>query len=178
MLNGSDRSLPAVKLTLSLAGAFTGCLRLRHPLRHLRLHSVEVKTRAPLHRRVIKERLKLFRHHLLDEDKAPELVFEPIEVLLRTFFRSVVRPTLTLERIQPEVGDIRHINMGFFAQPAAWLIDKPEFVIVDTNCANRTFAEIKDFMTVRWTFAGDRIHLVVPIEVVLVGPLAQFHPFE
>ena len=89
-------------------------LRLRHPFRHLRFHRVQVETRAPLHRRKIEEGLDCLAHYLLDEHKAPEFILEPIEVLLRPFFRPVVGPALTLERIQAQVGDVRHVNMGLF----------------------------------------------------------------
>ncbi|WP_347710860.1 hypothetical protein [Bradyrhizobium sp. CB1650] len=54
----------------------------------------------------------------LNEDKTPELVFEPIEVLLPAFLRSIVRPACALERIEPEVSDVGHIELGLFADPA------------------------------------------------------------
>src|SRR5437764_14555115 len=88
---------PAVKVlyvTRLLAGAFCGRLRLFHLFRHLRFHCVKIETRTLLHRRVIKEGLELLAHHLLDEDKAPEVELEPIEVLLRTIFRSLVGAAL------------------------------------------------------------------------------------
>src|SRR5438874_11911271 len=69
----------------SVAGAFTGRLGLLYPLRHLRLHGIEVEARAALHRRVIDEALEGLAHHLLDEHEPPELVLEPIEVLLGAF---------------------------------------------------------------------------------------------
>ena len=75
-----------MKVILLLAGAFARRLRLLHLFRHLRFHCVEVEARAPLHRRVIQEGLEFLAYHLLDEHKAPELILEPIEVLLRPSF--------------------------------------------------------------------------------------------
>jgi hypothetical protein len=44
-----------------------------------------------LHWRLVKECLYFLGHHLLYEHKAPELVFEPIEALLRAIFQPLVR---------------------------------------------------------------------------------------
>src|SRR5438034_6083247 len=162
-------------LFLLLAGTFAGCLCLLHPFRHLRFHSVKIEARAPLHRRVIEEGLEFLAHHLLDEDKAPELELEPIEVLLRAFFRPIVWPSLALEWIETQVDQIWHVNVRLFTQPALGLIDETIFVVVDTNRADRAFAKIKDFMTRGRTLAGDGSHLVVPIQVVLVSPVAELH---
>src|SRR5438132_11679462 len=93
---------PAVKIIPLLARAFSGRLSLLHLFRHLRFHCVKIEARAPLHWRVIEEGLEFLAHHLLDEHKAPALELEPIEVLLRAFFPSVVRPTLALERFETQ----------------------------------------------------------------------------
>ncbi len=53
----------------------------------LRLHGIEIEARALLHRRELEEGLEL-RHFLLDKHEAPELVLEPIEVLLRRLSSS------------------------------------------------------------------------------------------
>src|SRR5438034_5606061 len=130
-----------------LASAFGGRLRLFHLFRHLGFHGIKIETRTLLHRRVIKEGLEFLAHHLLDEDKAPELELEPIEVLLRAVFRSVVGPALTLERIETQVDQVRHVNMRLLTQPALGLVDEAELVIVNTNRADRAFAEVEDFVT-------------------------------
>ena len=62
--------------------AKTGRLRLLHAFAHLRLDSVEIEARAPLHRRVIEEGLDFLGHDLLDKNKPPELIHEPAEVFL------------------------------------------------------------------------------------------------
>src|SRR5438876_12037472 len=85
-----------------LAGTFARRLGLLHPFRHLRFHGIEVEARAALHGRVIDEGLECLAHYLLDEHETPELKFEPIEVLLRTFFRPVVWPAHALERIKAQ----------------------------------------------------------------------------
>ncbi len=68
---------------LLLACAFACRLCLLHLFRHLGFHCVKIEARAPLHGRVFEEGLEFLAHHLLDEDKAPELELKPIEVLLR-----------------------------------------------------------------------------------------------
>ena len=144
-----------------------------HPFRHLRLDGVKIEARAPLHRREIEEGLELLADHLLDEHEAPELELEPIEVLLRAVFRPVGRPARALERIQAQVGDVRHVRVGLFAQPAGGLVDEAELIVVDAHRADRAFAEVEDFVTRGRPFAGDGGHLVVAIQMVLVGPVAD-----
>src|SRR5882724_528497 len=100
-------AVSVIYVTLLLAGAFAGRLGLLHPFGHFRFHRIKVETRAPLHRRVIEKGLEFLAHHLLDEDKAPELELEPIEVLLSTFFCAMSRPAHALKRIEAKVGDIR-----------------------------------------------------------------------
>src|SRR5439155_3460577 len=132
---------------LLLAGACR--LGLLHPLRHFRLHGVEIEARAPLHRRIVEEGLKLLRHDLLHEDKAPELELEPVEVLLSSVFRAAAGPTLTLERIEPQVRDVGDVRMGLLAEPPVGLINKAERVIVDPDRADRAFAQVEDLVALR-----------------------------
>ena len=89
------------------------------------------------------------------------------------FFRSVVRPARALERIQAQVGDVRHVRLGLFAQPAGRLVDEAELVVVNAHRADRAFAEVEDFVTRGRPFAGDGVQLVVAIQMVLVGPVAD-----
>src|SRR5215216_1671863 len=79
---GGSCEPPTLRSFLLLAGTFAGCLCLLHPFRHLRFHCIKVETRAALHWREIQEGLEFLSHHLLDEDEAPELELEPVEVLL------------------------------------------------------------------------------------------------
>src|SRR6476661_3202844 len=89
-----------------------------------RLHSIEVEARALLHRRKLDRRHRQLFHLLLHKHKAPEFVFEPVEVLLRAFFRPTIRPARALEWIEAKIGQIGHVNLGFFAEPAFWLVDE------------------------------------------------------
>src|SRR5207247_1222216 len=93
-------SRPPRRSFLLLTGAFAGRLRLLHLFRHLSFDGIKIETRAPLHRRVIEERLKFLAHHLLDEHKTPELELEPVEVLLPAFFCPMSRPAHALKRIE------------------------------------------------------------------------------
>src|SRR5207248_4058942 len=117
-------------------------------------------------------------HHLLDKDKAPELELEPIEVLLSTFFRPIVRPALALKRIEAKIDQVRHVHVRLLTEPASGLVDETILIVVNTHCADRAFPEVEDFMTVRRTLACDGVHLVIPIEMVLVSPVAELHTFK
>src|SRR5438045_3358910 len=143
------RLLPAARHQnhfLLLAGTFAGCLCLLHPFRHLRFHCIKIETRAFLHRWVIEEGLEFLAHHLLDKNKAPELEFKPIEVLLPAFFGPMARPAHALKRIEAKVSDIRHVHMRLFTYPAIGLVDEAKLVIVNPHRADGAFAEIEDFV--------------------------------
>src|SRR5438034_1189125 len=131
-------------MLLLLASALGSRLRLFHLFRHLRFDGIKIETRAFLHWRIIEKGLQFLAHHLLDENKAPELELEPIEVLLRAFFRPIVWPALALKRIETKVDQIRHVNVRFFTQPAVRLVNEAKLVVVKTHRADGAFAEIED----------------------------------
>ena len=164
-----------MKVIRLLAGAFARRLRLGHPFPQLRFDCVKIEACAPLHRRVIEEGLDFLAHYLLDEHEAPEFILEPIEVLLGSFFRPVVGPARAFKWIKAKIGDVRHVRMGLFTQPAMGLVDEAELVIVHAHRADRAFAEVEDFVTRGRPFAGDGSHLVIAVQMVLVGPVAEFH---
>src|SRR4051812_5793049 len=161
-----------------LPAAFAGRLSLLHAFTHLRFDRVEVEARARLHRWVFEKCLDFLPHYLLDKDEAPELELEPIEVLLASFFRSVVRPARALEGIEAQVSDVRHVRLRLITEPAFRLIDEAELVIVDPNRADRALAKIEDLVTIRRALARDHSCLIVTIEMVLVSSVAELHTLE
>src|SRR6478672_740741 len=109
----------------------------------------------------------------LDADEAPELVLEPVEVLLCAFLRAVVGPARALERIEPQVGQVRDVGPGLVTHPATRLVDEAVLVVADADGAELAFAEVPDLGTVRRALAGDQVHLVVTVEIDLVGAVAE-----
>ena len=61
------------------------------------------------------------------------------------------------------------------SQPAG-LVDEAILVVVDAHGAERALAEVEDLVAGRRTLAGDHVHLVVAVEMVLVGPVAHRLP--
>src|SRR5581483_1265244 len=59
------------------------------------------------------------------------------------------------------------------AEPAAGLIDETVLKVVDAHRAERGFGEVEELLTRRRTFPGDEIHLIVAVEMHLVGPVAE-----
>ena len=106
-------------------------VRLGHAFRHLRFRGVKVEAGTPLHRWEIEDGLEFRADHLLDGHEAPELEFEPVEVLPRPVFGPLAGPAGAFERIQPQVGDEGHVGVGFLAQPALRLVDEAEPGVVD-----------------------------------------------
>src|SRR6476469_8827800 len=86
-----------------------------------RLHGIEVEARALLHGRKLDRRHRQLFHLLLHKHKAPEFVFEPVEVLLRALFRAAVGPARALERIEAKIDQVWYVNLGLFAEPASRL---------------------------------------------------------
>src|SRR6185437_2538065 len=161
-----------------VARTFARRLRLLHTFRHFRLYGVEVETGSSLHWRIIDEGREFLPYDLLDEDEAPELELEPIEVLLRAFLGSMVGPAQAFERIEAQVGDVRHVRTGLLAQPAVGLVDKAILVIVDAHCAYRAFAEVEDLVPRGRALSGEHVDLVVAVQMVFVSPVANLHAFE
>src|SRR4029078_12876040 len=112
-------------------------------------------------------------NHLLDENKAPELELEPIEVLLRAFFRPIVWPALALKRIETQIDQVGNVHLCLGTKPAVWLVDVAILVVVNTYRADGAFAEVEDLVALGRTFAGDGVRLVVAIQMVLVGSIAE-----
>src|SRR5258705_10682579 len=149
-------------------------LRYRRPgCLDFRFHSIEIETRAPLHRRKLDRRHRQLFHLLLNKHKPPEFVFEPVEVLLRAVFSPAIGPARALERIEAKVDQIGHVRLGFFTQPASRLVDETIFVVVDAHGTQFAFAEVPDFVPVRWPFAGDHVHLVITVQMTFVGRVAD-----
>src|SRR5436190_5080380 len=130
-----------------LTSAFRSRLRLFHFFCHFRFDRLKIEAGALLHRGVFKEGLERLAHYLLDKYEAPELVLEPIKVLLGTFLGAIVGPAGSLERVQPQVGDIGNVDLRLFPKPAIGLVDESELIVVNAHSANRAFAEIEDFVT-------------------------------
>ena len=68
--------------------------------------------------------------------------------------------------------------MGLFTDPTGGLVDEPELVVVDAHCADGAFAEVEDFVPRGRSLAGDRVHLVVAVEMVLISPVAELYALE
>src|SRR5580765_365851 len=113
-----------------------------------RLHGIEVEARALLHRRKLDRRHRQLFHLLLNKHKAPEFVFEPVEVLLRAFFRPTIGPARALERIEAKIGQIGYVSLGFFTEPASGLVDETILEVVDANGTEFALSEVKDFVPV------------------------------
>src|SRR4051812_5019639 len=108
----------------------------RRPRRlDLRLHGIEVEARAFLHRRELDRGHGQLLYLLLDKHEAPELVFEPVEVLLGAVFRPVVGPARAFEWIETKICDVRHVRFGLVTEPAPRLIDEAIFEVIDADGA-------------------------------------------
>ena len=116
--------------------------------------------------------LGVFADFLLQEDEAPELVDEEVRYVFEGP-RVALRELHPLERIEPEIGEDRPVELDRSADPAVGLVDQPELPVVDTNRAERAFGEVEDLVAVGWPLAGQQVRLVVAVEMNLVGRVAE-----
>src|SRR3989442_5451394 len=141
--------------------------------RDFRFHSIEVEAGPLLHRRVLDGGRDELLHLLLDEYEAPEFVLEPLEVILRPGLRRAVRPAGALERIEAKIDQVRHVNVALRTQPTGGLIDEAILEVADAHGAQLTLPEVEDLVAIRRSLAGDHVHLVVAVEMHLVGAITE-----
>src|SRR5262249_15221953 len=83
-----------------------------------------------------------------------------------------------LERVLPNVSQGGHVRGDLFARPAPRLRKERELEVVEANGAELRAAEIEQLAALGWTFAGEKIHLVVTVQMVLVRPVAEPYALE
>src|SRR5262249_61587208 len=58
------------------------------------------------------------------------------------------------------------------------LLEECELEAVEANRAERRAAKIEQLVALGWALAGQQIRLIVTVQMVLVGPLAELHALE
>ncbi len=132
-----------------------------------------------LHRRIFDRRLRQSPHALLYENEAPEL--SCVEIVHVTAAEAIERLASdrrrSLKRILTDVDDRRHVGCHLFSRPPLRLLVELEFRIVDPDSAKFRSAEVVKFMAFRRTVAQQQVHLIVAIQMVLVGSIPRRHAF-
>src|SRR5580692_11715244 len=142
-----------------------------HHLLDLLLDLGEVEGRGLLHRREVDERLCRRTHSLLHLDEAPEFArHEVVHVAAALVVeRLAADRRRALERILAQVDDGRHVGRHLLARPAPGLLVELELEVVDADGAELRLAEVEDLVPRRRSFARQQIHLIIAVQVVLVG---------
>ena len=147
-------------------------LHLGNTLLNLRFDGFEIEARALLQRRKLDECHRFLGNHLLQEDEAPELV--DVEVRHIVCGTHVAFPNhLSLEGIEPEVGEQWHVQMHCAARPAVGLVNQTELPVVNAHRAQGPLGKIEDFVPGGPPLAGKQVQLIVAVEVNLVGRAVQ-----
>src|SRR5215831_15689003 len=146
----------------------------------LLFHRIKVEGGRVLHRRIVDRRQRQLLDKLLDHDEAPELTGEEVVGIARGAGvpRLAAKIRRALERILANVDQAGHVRGDLFARPAPRLREERELEVVEANRAELRAAEIEQLAALGWAFAGEKIHLVVAIEMVLVGPVAELHALQ
>ena len=77
-----------------------------------------------------------------------------------------------------DVVNERHVRCGFGTGPAQGLLVKLVFEVIDTQGTELCPAKIEELVPSRWPLALQEVHLVIAIQMVLIGPVAQLHSLE
>ena len=85
-----------------------------------------------------------FADLLLHELETPELVDKPVVESERAPYRRWA--ARALERIEPEVGEDRPIDLDRAAEPTAGLIGEAILEVVDAHRAQRALGEVEDLV--------------------------------
>src|SRR6476660_4246095 len=146
----------------------------------LLLHRFEVEGSRVLHRRKFDCRLGQLPDILLNQDETPELTGEEVVAIAECarVDRFASNERRALERILANVDDRRHVRRGFLARPAPRLHVELELEVVDADRTQLGSAEVKDLLALGWAFPGEQIHLIVAIQMVLIGPIAELHALQ
>src|SRR5262249_24721342 len=146
----------------------------------LLLHRIEIEGCRVLPRRVVDRRLRQLCDVLLNHDEAPELTGEEADGIARGAGvpRLAAKIRRALERILANVDQAGHVRGDLFARPAPRLRKERELEVVDANRAQLRTAEVEQLLALGRALAGEKIHLVVAIEMVLVGSVAELHALQ
>src|SRR5262245_24276002 len=133
-----------------------------------------------LHGWKLDRRLRKICHRVLYVDEAPELTAkEVVHVTAAEIVHGLLpnrrRP---LERILTDVDDRWHVRFHLLSRPTIGLLVEPVLEIIDSHGTELRATEVEEFMPHRWPFAFEQVRLVEAIEMVLVGPVAELHPFK
>src|SRR5262249_1734975 len=139
--------------------------------------SCQVERRRPLHRWEFDGSLAELEDDILDQNEPPGFTaHEVVEVGRRAF--SVVQDRRTLERILPKVVDQRHVDRDLRAGPALRLLIKLVLEVIDSYGSELRASEIEELVADRGAFALEQRHLIVAVEMILVGPVAELRALE
>src|SRR5215471_682011 len=148
----------------SLSCGLVARTSLRHRRFDLLLHRLKVERRAFLHRRKLDGSLRKLADLLLDVDEPPEFAgVEVVEEGRRTF--EHIGDRKPLEWILLDVLKDRHVDRNLRSWPAFGLVDEAIFEFIEAKAAKVGFGKIPNLMASRWSFAGEKVGLIVTVEM-------------
>src|SRR5262249_18119354 len=159
----------------SLSCGLVARTSLRHRRFDLLLHRLKVERRAFLHRRKLDGSLRKLADLLLDVDEPPEFAgVEVVEEGRRTF--EHIGDRKPLEWILLDVLKDRHVDRNLRSWPAFGLVDEAIFEFIEAKAAKVGFGKIPNLMASRWSLAGDKVGLIVTVEMHFEGLIADLLP--
>src|SRR5262249_11097060 len=128
----------------------------------------------------VDRRRRQLRDKLLDQHEAPELAGEEVIHVATTQVVDAFAAYRgrSLKRILADVDHGGHVRRGLLSGPAPRLLVELEFEVVDADRTQSGASEVEDFLTLGWAFAGEQVHLVVAVEMILVGAVAELYALQ
>ena len=83
-----------------------------------------------------------------------------------------------LERVLTDVVDFGHVRRDLGAGPTVRLVVELVLEVVHPHRAELRASEVENLMASGGTFALEQSHLVITVQMVLVGPVAELHALE
>src|SRR5205085_5376135 len=202
------QSVRQLRLALLLASAFARRLRLLHPsggfralsgerprversgrllalvaldlFLDLSFYGLEVEARRRLHRRKFDGCSRQSADLFLNNDEPPEFAaHEIVHVasagVVQAFSAGYRR---SLKRILADIDDGWHVGGVLFARPPVRLLEELKLEVIVAKGTKMGTGKIEDLVASGRALARQNIHLVVTIEMVLVGAAFQCHALE
>src|SRR6516165_4854504 len=149
-------------------------------LLNLPFHGVEVEACWGLHWRIIDGGLRQFGNFLLNNHEPPEFAtHEIVHVASASIVQAFAAgDRRSLKRVLADVDGSWHVGRILFARPPVWLLEELEFEVIHAKGTEMRAGKIEDLMASGGALAGQKIHLIVAVEVVLVAAAFQRHALE
>src|SRR5262249_18036250 len=107
------------------------------------------------------------------EGAAHEIIHVATAGIIQTLLAGYRR---SLERVLANVDNSGHVGGKFLSRPPVWLLEELKLEVIIAKGTEMRTGKVEELMASGRSLARHKSHLVVTIEMVLVGAAFQRHP--